>query len=113
VVVSFLTLLPACIWKLQGERQELISDAALRVLKKWLTAVMQRAGLLDDKKRFISKTDFRDHGFLGSGGISRFRDVLWAAALSDDTVAECSTEELAELAQAHRSKVYSEMVADE
>ncbi len=108
VVVSFLTLLPACIWKLKKTRTAFISDDTKPVLSKWLADVMDHAGLLD-AGRFLAKKKFQEKGFLGSGGLAHFRDTLWAAALSPNAVSNLSGEPLAALADKHRKKVKSEL----
>src|SRR3989442_6669871 len=48
VVVSFLTLLPACIWMIKKADVPFVSDDAKQLLTKWLSRVMKRAGLLED-----------------------------------------------------------------
>jgi DGQHR domain-containing protein len=77
-IVSFLTLVPACILELiRPPKTPFISPAASKVLTSFLGDVMRRAGLLSDGK-FLSKRDFKGKGFLGSGGLARFRDCLSA-----------------------------------
>jgi len=65
VLVSALTLLPACIWTLN--KDILISNKAQKKLTNWFRGLMKRAGLLKNL-RFIAKGEFRKKGFLGSGG---------------------------------------------
>src|SRR5690606_28447152 len=43
VLVSFLTLLPACVWTLQKTNTTLISEEAKQKLTKWLKGLMDRA----------------------------------------------------------------------
>lgn len=105
-LVSFLTLLPACIWKLRSARKRLISDDARELLTSWLSEVMRRAGLLE-KGEFLGKTKFKEKGFLGSGGLARFRDTLWAATLSTQDVARLPVDRLTTLANENRAKVAS------
>lgn len=81
-----------------------ISDEARQLLTKWLSEVMGRAGLLDSG-RFLGKRKFREKGFLGSGGLARFRDMLWAAAMSTTDVSNLSAEELETLAEKHKKRV--------
>lgn len=109
VVVSFLTLLSACIWKLKKAKVKLISDDAKNVLVQWLREVMQRAGLMKGE-RFLPKREFREKGFLGSGGLARFRDTLWAAAIGSGRLSKLEAEKLAELAVKNREWVLSELV---
>src|SRR5208282_2721618 len=78
-IVSFLTLVPACIWELQKKKVPLVSPTAKALLAKWLRGTMERARLLKNG-RFLAKGDFQRKGYLGSGGLGRFRDSLWAAA---------------------------------
>jgi DGQHR domain-containing protein len=108
VVVSFLTLLPACIWRLKRARIPLLSESAEGLLARWLREVMDRAGLLQ-RGRFLPKGAFKEKGFLGSGGIARFRDTLWAAALGSKTVPKLRPEKLAERAARNRNKIHSNL----
>jgi DGQHR domain-containing protein len=104
VVVSFLTLIPACIWKLKITRKPLASKASKGVLAEWLKGVLDRAGLLQNGK-FLPRTKFRQEGYLGSGGLARFRDQLWAAALSAGKITRYSESSIAALAQDSRLRV--------
>jgi DGQHR domain-containing protein len=108
VLVAALTLLPACISLLKAERLPLISDKANVLLVDWFRKVMQRAGLIQ-RDRFIAKGEFQKKGFLGSGGIGRFRDTLWAAALSKRTISGLADEKKTSLAEKHKSEVYSKL----
>lgn len=108
VLVSALTLLPACIWNLKKARKVLISDSAERFLTDWFRGLMARAGLLPNNK-FVAKGEFKKKGFLGSGGIGRFRDTLWAASIETKDISRLSAETKAALAEQHKSKVYSEL----
>jgi DGQHR domain-containing protein len=104
VVVSFLTLLPACIWKIKKADVPFVSDDAQHLLVQWLRRVMGRAGLLE-KDRFLAKRGFKEKGFLGSGGLARFRDTLWAGALGSTQVEELDEVKLVELAEKHRARI--------
>ncbi len=106
VLVSALTLLPACINELKRNDLVLISRSAKKHLTKWFRKLMRRAGLLKDR-RFISKLEFKKKGFLGSGGIGRFRDTLWAAIGTSRMPR--SSENRAEVANAHRARIRSEL----
>lgn len=108
VLVSAVTLVPACIWKLRKETGVLVSRNAEKILTDWFRDLMGRAGLLR-RGTFLGKTEFRTKGFLGSGGIGRFRDTLWAAALSTKEVGRLSDVKKAELAEEHKAKIYSEL----
>ena len=109
VIISFLTLIPACIWKINKVNSPLVSDGAMQVLVKWLHEVMRRAGLLDGN-RFLSKWKFKEKGFLGSGGMARIRDVLWAAIIGATNISSLRAEELTKLAERHRQKVRIELI---
>lgn len=78
ILVSILSLIPALIWKLNKTKVPLTSNKAKNVLIKFLTEIAKNAGLLF-KGVFIDKNKFKAKGFLGSGGIARFRDTLWAS----------------------------------
>jgi DGQHR domain-containing protein len=109
VLVSALTLLPACIWTIRKHKiRRLTSDGAQRVLTRWFRGLMKRAGLLRSGK-FLPKTEFRNKGYLGSGGIGRFRDTLWAASLATRSISRLAEESKAEIADAHKRKIYSEL----
>ncbi len=108
VLVSFLTLLPACIWTIKKATKVLISDEAKQVLVRWLKGLMERAGLLD-KEKFLAKEKFKEKGYLGSGGIGKFRDTLWAAAIGTHHVPKLTDEKIRKLAEINRAKVYAHL----
>jgi DGQHR domain-containing protein len=109
VIVSFLTLIPACIWQLKKASIPLISQNAMGVLGAWLRGTMQRARLIKDG-RFLSKGDFKTHGYVGSGGLARFRDRLWLAAVSKHKIpSRISPEKLAGSAEDSRGIVLAEL----
>jgi hypothetical protein len=108
-IVSFLTLVPACLLELKKKRVPLTSPGAKVILEKWLRGTMKRARLLKNG-RFLAKGDFKAKGFLGSGGLARFRDSLWAAAASTTKIPRrVEPEELAILAAASRERVRSQL----
>jgi len=108
-IVSFLTLVPACILELKKKRIPLTSPRAKDFLEKWLHVTMKRARLVKDGK-FLAKSDFRAKGFLGSGGLARFRDTLWLAATSGRKVPpKITAERLVELASIGRGRVRSQL----
>jgi DGQHR domain-containing protein len=106
VLVSFITLIPACIRVLQRGGTSLVSATAHSRLVTWLKKVMSRAGLLVGG-RFLPKGRFKIKGFLGSGGVGRFRNTLWAATEASSPISRYSEQRIAALADAARSKVYS------
>jgi DGQHR domain-containing protein len=103
-IVSFLTLMPACIWHLKRNRVPLISDRAQNSLQTWLRGTMQRAGLIKNG-RFLAKGDFKDKGYLGSGGLARFRDSLWVAAATTTKVPRLNSDNLAQRASQGRARI--------
>jgi len=111
-IVSFLTLIPACIWELRKKDVRLNSPAVKTTLAKWLKGTMNRARLTKNG-RFLGKADFKAKGFVASGGLARFRDTLWIAAVSETKVSpRMSLDRLAELAAASRALVERELRHD-
>lgn len=108
-IVSFLTLVPACILELRkASIRSLISEESTQALTDFLRGVMRRAGLLSDGQ-FLSKSDFKGKGYLGSGGIARFRDSLWAAVGGRRITDQLSPEEIESHASKSRAKVRMEL----
>lgn len=111
VIVSFLTLIPACMLELQRSGLALVSPEAQSSLEKWLRVTMKRARLTKNG-RFVAKGEFKAKGYLGSGGLARFRDTLWIAASSKTVIPpRLSPDKLAELASASRDRVRSRLRA--
>jgi hypothetical protein len=109
VLVSFLTLVPACLWTLRKAKCDFVSESAHKKLADWLRKVMECAGLLKDGC-FLEKIDFKEKGFLGSGGVARFRDLLWAAtAESTQPIGKMELGKVAELAAENRTRVQREL----
>ncbi len=108
VLVSFIALLPACLWILQKKGIPALSEKAQTFVTKWLGDVMRRAGLIQHDQ-FIPKEIFKKKEFLGSGGIGRFRDTLWAAALEEDDIRRWGDERIKNAAETHREKVFKEL----
>ena len=108
-IVSFLTLIPACILELQRKDLPMTSPESKTLLEKWLRKTMVRARLLKDGK-FLAKSDFKAKGYLGSGGLARFRDTLWAAGSPRTQVPpRLSPDLLARLASTSRTNVRSQL----
>jgi hypothetical protein len=106
VLVSILDLVPAILWKLKRKKIALVSAKAVETLTEWLEETIKRAGMMDAKgKRFISRAQFSELRFLGSGGVGRFRNRLWAAAFSADGITDLGDEAIAEKADRARDKV--------
>ena len=108
VLVSILALVPAMIWRIKQSRLPIISEGAISELSIWLKEVIKRANLLE-KGVFIGKSNFRDRGYLGSGGIGRFRDTLWAVLFKKDRLGKLEPDEIAEFAAKSRKKVLSNL----
>jgi DGQHR domain-containing protein len=104
VIVSFVSIVPACLLFLKRARRDPLSEKSINPLSDYLAEVMDRAGLLQ-RGKFISRTNFQDRGFLGSGGIARLRNMLWAAALSKVSVSRFREERTERLATEHREQV--------
>ncbi len=86
-----------------------ISDRGAEDLQKWFAAIVRRAGLMRNN-RFLAKDEFKERGFLGSGGIARLRDLLWSSVTARRNIGNKSDEELAKLAADTRGKVVSELM---
>ncbi len=108
VLVSFIALLPACLWALNKKKIPALSNKAQAFVTEWLRDVMTRAGLLQ-QGLFLAKEAFKRKGFLGSGGIGRFRDTLWAAALSKEDIRRWGEERIGSVAASHRETVFNEL----
>lgn len=80
ILISVLDLIPAMIWMLQKEKLQFVSENALSALTTWLKEIIKKSDLLE-KDAFIDKDKFKERGYLGSGGIGRFRDSLWAVVI--------------------------------
>lgn len=78
ILVSALSLVPAALHELKEKRLPFVSDRATKFLVSWLQKIMMRAGFIRNE-RFIGRDEFKKQGFLGSGGIGRFRNRLWAS----------------------------------
>lgn len=109
ILVSVITLIPALVWKLKEVQVPLVSDKAMSVLTDWLKNVADRANLLENGV-FIGKDKFKERGYLGSGGIGRFRDSLWAVVAGKNKIGKTTKpEELSALADQNRQLVYSKL----
>ena len=109
ILVSVVALIPAMLWKLRGEKVTLVSEKALAILTDWLRGVADRAKLLEDGV-FIGKDKFKERGYLGSGGIGRFRNSLWAVVAGKNKLTEATKpDDVFNLAEQHRKLVYSEL----
>jgi DGQHR domain-containing protein len=109
VLVSVIALIPAMIWKLKEEKVPLVSDKALATLTNWLKDIAKQANLLENGV-FIDKDKFKERGYLGSGGIGRFRDSLWAVVVGRDKITKnTKPEEVSILSDKNFKFVFSEL----
>jgi DGQHR domain-containing protein len=104
VVVSFITLIPACLLVLKKAKKDPLSEKSIVPLTSYLIEVMQRGGMLQSGK-FLTQSKFKDRGFVGSGGIARLRNILWASALGTETVSRFGEDRIQRLASENRAKV--------
>lgn len=104
VLVSFLTLIPACIAQLNEHEVPLISETANTSLATWLKKIMKNAGLMEHDA-FLDKAAFKEKGFLGSGGLAQFRDLLWAAITATKRIDGLDSEQIASKAEANRAEI--------
>jgi DGQHR domain-containing protein len=109
VIVSCLTLVPACLFELKRGGVSWTSSKARTLLERWFLDTMKRARLIRNG-RFLARGDFRAKGFLGSGGLARFRDTLWIAATSKRTIpSKLSPDELSKLASSRRGDIGNQL----
>lgn len=109
ILVSVITLIPAMIWKLKKKKIIFISEKAKESLTEWLKDIAERANLLE-KGIFIGKDKFKAHGYLGSGGIGRFRDSLWAVIEKKHKLTKkTKTETIHKWAEENRSTVFESL----
>ncbi len=104
ILVSIITLIPAIIAELINNNLEFFSEKAKEHLIKWMKKLAKQAGLLKDEM-FIPKDEFRAKGYLGSGGIGRFRDLLWAAIGSKRNLIDLKEEEISKIAKTNKAKI--------
>ncbi|MBN1505651.1 MAG: DGQHR domain-containing protein [Sedimentisphaerales bacterium] len=108
ILVSVIALIPAMIWKLRNEKTPLVSTKAESILIDWFKDMADRANLLEDGV-FVAKDKFKERGYLGSGGIGRFRDSLWAVAAGSERLGRTKPEKVAQLADQSRKLIMSEL----
>jgi DGQHR domain-containing protein len=97
ILVSVIDLVPAVLAHLKQEKIPFVSKRARDELTQWLRGTIERANLLSHGK-FVVKDEFKKLGFLGSGGIGRFRNLLWAASSRKRKLDALEPEKLLELA---------------
>jgi DGQHR domain-containing protein len=106
-LASFLTLIPACVYKVRMKGAPFVSDSSAEILEKWLGDVLEKAGLLKAGE-FLGKKEIKAKRYLGTGGIALFRDALWAAAGRAD-FPRGDVEKIANLAQLNRAHVMEKL----
>lgn len=112
VLVSVIDLVPAILDLLRRKQNPYVSEKARHEIADWFRRIIDRAGLLRQGK-FVTKDDFKQLGFLGSGGISRFRNRLWAAAFTSVKLGKFEPEKIAiisDKARAHINKILGKHV---
>lgn len=97
ILVSVIDLVPAVLAHLMQEKIAFVSDKARIEVTQWLRGMIERANLLSNDK-FVVKDEFKKLGFLGSGGIGRFRNLLWAASSRKRKLEDLNPEKILELA---------------
>ncbi|GEM_PF-873704 len=93
VLISVIDLMPAIFWKLQTEKVSIGSEKAKKTLLCWFKDMINKANLVDEGM-FVKKSKYKDKGFLGSGGIGRFKDTLWASIIGDVYLKEMKPEKI-------------------
>jgi DGQHR domain-containing protein len=101
ILVSVIDLVPAVLAHLKEAEIPFVSDDARNEITKWLHGAIDRAGLLPQGK-FVVKDEFKKLGFLGSGGIGRFRNLLWVASSRKQKLGDIEPEKIIELAKKAR-----------
>lgn len=104
ILVSVIDLVAAVLAHLKQKQISFVSDDARTEIIKWLKGTIEKAGLFH-KGEFVAKAEFKELGFLGSGGIGRFRNLLWVAASRKQKVGNIEPEKLIELANKARTEV--------
>lgn len=104
VLVSVIALVPAIILKIREEDIRIESAEVQDVITSWFRSIIRRANL-DENGKFISKSRFRQRGYLGSGGIGRFRDTLWAA-IRGSNLGHLKPDKISKRAEKNKEFVY-------
>lgn len=97
ILVSVIDLVPAVLAHLKETKIAFVSEKARFEVTQWLRGMIERANLLSNDK-FVEKDEFKKLGFLGSGGIGRFRNLLWAASSRKRKLEDLGPEKVLELA---------------
>lgn len=105
ILVSVLTLVPALLSKIKSKRYKVISDNAAELITRELTHIARSAGLIKNNA-FISKEEFAKKGYVGSGGIGRFRDTLWAAFDNNRRIYTANMDTISDWAEENRVRIF-------
>lgn len=105
VLVSVIDLIPGVLAQLKQKKIPYASEKARVAVAEWFRGVIDRAGLLQNGK-FVAKDEFKKAGFVGSGGIARFRNRLWAAAFRTTKLGALAPEQIAEAADKARTEIH-------
>lgn len=103
ILVSVIDLMPAVLAHLKQAKIPFVSEKSRIEVARWLQGTIERANLLSDGK-FVVKDEFKKLGFLGSGGIGRFRNLLWAASIRKRKLDDIEPEKLLDLAMKARAE---------
>ncbi|MDO8933870.1 MAG: DGQHR domain-containing protein [Rhodocyclaceae bacterium] len=103
ILVSVIDLISAVLAHLKQAKTPFVSEKARIEVTRWFRGTIERANLLSDGK-FVVKDEFKKLGFLGSGGIGRFRNLLWAASMRKRKLDDIEPERLIELAMKARAE---------
>jgi len=104
ILVSVIDLVSALLAHLKSKKLPFVSDESREEITKWFKSAIEKAGLFHDGK-FVAKDEFKKLGFLGSGGIGRFRDRLWAAAFKGRKLGKLKPELITAAADQARADV--------
>lgn len=113
ILISVISLIPAMILHLSNVgKQPLISDKSEKELTLWFYALIKNAGLLKGKL-FIDRKEFKKEGYLGSGGIARLRDRLWASVVKrkQKISRRMRPEKVSQIAEENMAVVYKKLGA--
>lgn len=111
ILVSVISLIPAMIWHLRNKgKWPLISNKSEEELTRWFAVLIKNAGLMEGG-RFIGRDEFKEEGYLGSGGIGRFRDRLWASVVPSKKKISRRTrpEKVSQLAEQNRATIFKKI----
>jgi DGQHR domain-containing protein len=103
ILVSVINLIPAMLAHLASRDEAPLLEETELKLADWSRHLIERADLLKNGK-FIDRKQFRVNGYLGSVGIGRFRDLLWAAVSQQFSKNKLTEDDIHKLAEKARAK---------